>query len=183
MKTTKLDSIDKKNQKKHTHDLGLQLPKDYFSNSKEAITAKIASQKRGKLVLFSRKNIFWAAAASIILLFAVEFFKPNKFETTSPSTNFVSDSDNALRNESLTNNTLSASTEDVLLTSLFIDDSHVNEYIANYIKEEIITNMLNLITPNEDVLLSSLFIDDNHVNEYVDNFIRESIIANVLNAK
>ena len=40
MKTTNLDSFDQRNQKKHTKDLGLQLPKDYFSKSKANFVSK-----------------------------------------------------------------------------------------------------------------------------------------------
>jgi len=180
MKTTKQDSFDKKNQKKHTTDLGLQLPEGYFSNSKEEIISKIASHKRAKLVIFSRKNVFWAAAASVILLFSVEFFKPREFESTNPVTNFVSDTDDAFQNKSASNNTLSTSTEDVILTSLFVEDSTLNEYVDNYIKEAIINNVLDLMTSKEDVLLSSLFVEDSHVDEYVENFIKEAIINKVL---
>ena len=141
MKTTNLDSFDQRNQKKHTKDLGLQLPKDYFSKSKANILAQVSSKKRGKLIIFSRKTIVWSTTVAALLIFTITLFKPNDFSATDNITTFVSDTIDAFQNESATNNDLVTSTEDVLLASLFVDESHVNEYVDNYIKAELINHV------------------------------------------
>lgn len=141
MKTKKLDSLDKKIRKTHTEHLGLQIPENYFSNSKENILAQISNEKRGKILPFSRKNIVWFAAAAAILVFSIMVFNPNEFQTSNPIITFVSDSVDILKNESLANNELTTSEDDILLTSLFVDDNHINEFVDNYIMEDIISNI------------------------------------------
>ena len=141
MKTTNLDSFDQRNQKKHTKDLGLQLPVDYFSKSKANILAQVSSKKRGKLIIFSRKTIVWSTTVAALLIFTITLFKSNEFSSTGTITNIVSDTVSAFQNESATNNDLVTSTEDVLLASLFVEESHVNEYVDNYIKAELINHV------------------------------------------
>ncbi|MDP3352987.1 MAG: hypothetical protein Q8S44_04530 [Flavobacteriaceae bacterium] len=141
MKTTKLDSFDQRNQKKHIEDLGLQLPEDYFSKSKANILSQVSSKKRGKLMIFSRKTIVWSTTVAALLIFTITLFKHNESSSTDTITNMVSDTVNAFQNENITNNNFVVSAEDVLLASLFVEESHVNEYVDNYIKEEIINHV------------------------------------------
>lgn len=141
MKTTKLDSLDKKIQKTHSEKLGLQIPENYFSESKENILAQISNKKRGKLVMFSRKNIIWFTTAAAVLIFTVMIFKQNEFPAAEPVITFVTDSIDVLKNESLANNEVVTYEEDILLTSLFVDDNQINEFVDNYIIEDIIDNM------------------------------------------
>lgn len=141
MKTTKLDSFDQRNQKKHTEELGLQVPEDYFSKSKANILSQTSSKKRGRLIMFSRKTIVWSTTVAALLLITITIFKPDEFSSTNTITNIVSDTVSAFQNENAINNDVVISTEDVLLASLFVEESHVNEYVDNYIKEEIINHV------------------------------------------
>jgi hypothetical protein len=141
MKTTKLDSFDQKNHKKHEEDLGLHLPEDYFSKSKANILSQVSSKKRSKLIMFSRKTIVWSTTVAALLIFTITLFKHNEFSTTGTITNIVSDTISAFQNENAINNDVVISTEDVLLASLFVEESNVNAYVDNYIKEEIINHV------------------------------------------
>lgn len=141
MKTTKLDSFDQKNQKKHTEDLGLQLPADYFTQSKTNILSQVSSKKRSKLIMFFRKTIVWSTSVAALLIFTITIFKHNEFSTTDTITNMVSDTVSAFQNENTINNDVEISTEDVLLASLFVEESNVNAYVDNYIKEGIINHI------------------------------------------
>lgn len=136
MKTKKLDVFDQRNQKIHTKDLGLQLPEDYFTKSKSSILSQVSSKKRSKLIMLSRKAIIWSTAVAALLIFTITIFKNNEFSQTGTITNYASDSVTAIQNENITINDPNISTEDILLTSLFVEESNVNEYVDNYIKEE-----------------------------------------------
>lgn len=142
MKTTKLDSFDQKNQKKHIKDLGLQLPVDYFAQSKTNILSQVSNKKPGKLLIFSRKTIIWSATIAAILIIVVTVFKPNDFFATDHITNLVSDSIEAFQKENITNIN-QVSSEDVLLASLFVEENKVNEYVDNYLKEELIKHVVS----------------------------------------
>ena len=141
MKTKKPDSFDQRNQKKHTEDLGLQLPADYFSKSKATILSQVSSKKRGKLIMLSRKIVVWSATAAALLILAISIFNHNDFSPTGTIPNVVSDSVTIIQNENSTNNDFTTSTDDILLTSLFVEESNVNEYVDNYIKEAVINHV------------------------------------------
>jgi len=141
MKTKKLDSLDKKIQKVHTEHLGFQIPENYFSESKENILAQISTKKRGKLVLFSRKNSIWFTSAAAVLIFSIMVFKPNEFPATEPVITFVTDSIDGLKNEGLANNEAAISEDDILLTSLFVDDNQINEFVDTNFIEDIVDHM------------------------------------------
>jgi len=142
MKTTKLDSFDQKNQKKHTEDLGLQLPADYFAQSKTNILSQVSKKKRGKLIIFSRKTIIWSATIAALVILVVTIYKPNDFSATDNVTTLVIDSIEAFQKENTTNIN-QVSSEDVLLASLFVEESQVNDYVDNYLKEELIKHVAN----------------------------------------
>lgn len=142
MKTKKLDSFDKRNQKKHTEELGLQLPEDYFSKSKAAILSQVLNKKRSKLIVFSRKTIVWSTTIAAMLILTITLFRQNNFSATDHITTFVSDSIDAFNPKLITKNGFETTKEDVLLASLFVDDKHVNEYVDNYIKEKLINDLL-----------------------------------------
>ena len=122
----------------HKNDLGLGVPENYFSTSKNELLAKIASEKKTKIVPLYQNKIIWFVAAGIALLMALTVFKPNVFPSIDKNPSIVSDTVNKFQNLDLVYNLFLTDKQDITVSSLFMDDTEINNYIANNIIEEIL---------------------------------------------
>ncbi len=130
------NNIDLEN--KHKNDLGLGVPGNYFSTSKNELLTKIASEKKTKIVPLYQNKLIWFAVAGIALFIALTVFKPNAFPSIDKNPSIVSDTVNKYQNLDLVYNLLLNDYQDIMVTSLFMDDTDISNYIANNIIEEIL---------------------------------------------
>ena len=136
-------ALDKKMQSVHTKDLGLDIPQDYFSKSKIEILAKVGNENKGKLVSLYSNKIFWAAAAGIALLIAISIYRTNLVPQIDAIPTIVSDSIERLNTEGLVNEDAELGERDILITSLFVEETEIDEFVNNYMLEEAISDELN----------------------------------------
>ena len=129
-------SFDRKIYEIHSEELGLHVPKDYFSKSKIEILEKVSNKKRKKLNIFSRETIVWSVAASIAIIFALTVFKPNLLPSIDHTPSIVSDSIDHLKNYGLAQ--AEPTENDILITSLFVSDNEIDEFVDNYVLEELV---------------------------------------------
>ena len=122
----------------HKNDLGLGVPENYFSTSKNELLAKIASEHKTKVVPLYQNKLIWFVAAGIALLIALTVFKPNVFPSIDKNPSIVSDTVNKFQNLDLVYNLFLTDKQDITVSSLFMDDTEINNYIANNIIEEIL---------------------------------------------
>ncbi|TVZ56260.1 hypothetical protein OD91_1542 [Lutibacter sp. Hel_I_33_5] len=108
------NTLDVNTEKRHNTDLGLKIPEDYFSKSKQSILNKIADEEKGKVVPLYRNLYVWSAAAVIALLFTVFVFNP--FE-----------SQNEFEN-------------DILIASLVTEDANVDQLLEEFVNDELLTD-------------------------------------------
>ena len=139
----------------HTKELGFTIPEDYFKTSKNEILNKISTEKESKLNFFNKRRVVWLAAASIALLITFTLFKPNTFTIIKNVPTIVSDSLHKIQDGNLIDQYFT-SEENVILTSLFIDEAHIDSYVASYIAEDIL------------------------IDEYLDNYILDEIMNDEL---
>ena len=128
----------KKLHKIHTEELGIDVPEGYFSISKNDILDKTVNQKPIGVVSIFRKKIVWMVAASILLLVSISVFTPNNNLSLKRIPEIVSDSVIKLKNDKLNFENITSIENDILITSLFVDDDEVEELVDNYIIEELI---------------------------------------------
>lgn len=149
-----MEAKDKMNQMKdnelnqiHSDALGLKIPENYFSNSKNEILNKVLAEKETKVIPFYKKRTTWLAAASVTLLLGLSIFRTYNSQNQESITNQLADSivqldtknsatatpnnNNPIPNYSLTNE------NDILVSSLFVEDKEIDEYITNYILNDI----------------------------------------------
>lgn len=150
------DSFEKKLDKMHSDDLGLSLPKDYFAKSKNEILDRINSEKSSNIISLYKSKIFWFAAAGIALIIALSVFKPNFLPSTDPMPSIVSDTLEQIQNFNLANDGAIIE-DDILVTSLFVAENQIDNYVDNYIVEE------SLIDEYIDSYLLDEMIDDTSV--------------------
>ncbi|MDO9137754.1 MAG: hypothetical protein Q7U21_08025 [Lutibacter sp.] len=136
LKTDEQISFDRKMKEMHSSALGLKTPENYFSASKIEILEKVSNQKQERFNIFSRKRIAWAAAATIAIIFAVSVFKPNALPSFNNVPAIVSDTINYLQNNNLAQGEFKE--DDILITSLFVPDNEIDEFVNNYVLEELV---------------------------------------------
>lgn len=105
-------------EKIHKKDLGLELPNDYFKNSKMAILEKIkeeekTAQQTKVIPLYRKKAVIWVASVVAIFLVFIAVYNP-----------FLSEE---------------ISADDVLIASLLTDESNVDNLVDDYVNDELLT--------------------------------------------
>lgn len=136
LQTGSQTTFDSKMHEMHSEKLGFQVPEDYFSKSKMEILEKVSNQKEKSFNIFSRKRIVWFAAATIAIIVALTVFKPNAYPSIDKIPAIVSDTIDNLKNDGLANNELEEN--DILITSLFIADNEIDEFVDDYVLEELV---------------------------------------------
>ncbi|WP_303316787.1 hypothetical protein Q4Q34_08255 [Flavivirga abyssicola] len=129
--------LDKNMQKLHTEELGLSIPENYFSQSKQDILDKISDKtEHKKPVFFLKKPFVWYAAASVILLIAITIVKSNNSLHIDNSQTIVLDTIKQLDKTKFESDSNPFAEDDILVTSLFIEENDIDEFIDNYVLEE-----------------------------------------------
>lgn len=128
---------DEKLQKVHVEELGLGMPEDYFSKSKSEILAKVGYEDKSKVVPLYRNKIVWAAAAAIALLVVLTVFRTNRIPQIDGIPTIVSDTIEQL-NKGLANEDAVKEENDILISSLFVEDSEIDEFVDNYMLKKAI---------------------------------------------
>ncbi len=172
MKTSKHTNPDlklhelnnQKLKKKHSEELGLNVPEDYFSNSKSEILSKVLTKKEPKLISIYRKRNIWIAAASIALIFGLTVFKPFSVLNFNDSPMVVMDSVD------------DASIEKVVVADSPAVYQKYNE--ADLVSTKESGNGVtseNVESVENDIVVESLFMEENEINESVNNYMLEDI--------
>ncbi|WBX77014.1 hypothetical protein PG911_01775 [Tenacibaculum ovolyticum] len=108
------NTFDVNTEKKHKSDLGLNIPEGYFSKSKQAVLDKTVFEKKSKVIPLYKNMYAWSAVAVVALLFILTVYSPLM------NTNEIDD--------------------DILIASLVIEDSDVDQLLENYVNEELLTD-------------------------------------------
>lgn len=134
-KTTDQKALEEKLQKMHNEDLGLGMPEDYFSKSKSEILAKVGIEDKSRVLPLYRNKMFWAAAAAIAVLFVLTVFRTRTIPQIDGIPAIVSDTIEQLNN-GLANEDFYQGENDILISSLFVEDTELDEFVDNYMLEE-----------------------------------------------
>lgn len=131
--------FDKKIREKHREELGYSLPKDYFKNSKIEILESINSGKRGRLILFSKRNVGWTmVAAGLALLVTLNVFRTGGVTGIEEIETILSDSLNQQKNSHLAMEEEASAEDDILVSSLFVEDDDIDDFIDSYVLDEMV---------------------------------------------
>ena len=122
----------------HKNDLGYGIPKDYFSNSKKELENMILTPKKRKVVFLNKRSVIWIAASVITIFVALTVFKPSALPNINSFPEIVADSIESFKNKSLTNDSDFYLEDDISIASLFVNDSEIDEYVENFILQDII---------------------------------------------
>ncbi|MCF2874487.1 MULTISPECIES: hypothetical protein [unclassified Tenacibaculum] len=108
------NTFDMNTQRKHKSDLGLDIPSDYFSKSKQSILEQTVLEKKGKVVSLYKKISIWSAVAVVTLLFTLAVYNPI--------------------------GTSSDEESDILIASLVTEEADVDKLLEDYVNDELLTD-------------------------------------------
>jgi len=136
LQTGSQTSFDSKMHEMHSEELGLKTPENYFSTSKSDILEKVSNQKRIRFNIFSKERIIWSVAATIAIILALTVFKPNALPEMDEIPAIVSDTIDQLKTNGLAQDEFEEN--EILITSLFISDNEIDEFVDDYVLEELV---------------------------------------------
>ena len=162
------DSLKKSLAQEHKHYLGMDVPDDYFSNSKDTILKSVQPKEVQKRTVFWLKpSIAYPLAASILLLIALTFWWQTNTNENNPE---MMDVEVAVSPNEL------GITDDFLVTSLFVDDAEIDQFVDGYITEEIIVEAELSEQRLENLFINSLLIEDSVIHGYLDENLIENLV-------
>jgi len=161
------DDIDKKElAQEHKEYLGLDVPDNYFSKSKDNILKSLPMEKEQKRTVFGlRPMIAYPIAASIIILIGFTIWlqnDPSTIEQQKANIEQISSMD--------------LISDDVLVTSLLVEDADMDEFIDEIILNEIIVDAELSEQQLENIFINSLFVEDSMINGYIDQSLIENVV-------
>lgn len=163
----KEDSIKDSLAQEHKDYLGLDVPDNYFSQSKQDILKHVSMTNQNKRTVFGLKPIYaYPLAASIILLLGVFIWMMQvDTEMVNPQAMDVAEVDFTNLNDA-----------DVLITSLMVDDSDINIYMDQLIIEKVFVEVGQTDQELENLFINSLLIDDSKADDYLKNGLLENFL-------
>tara|TARA_R110001632_G_scaffold198615_2_gene320934 strand:+ start:11 stop:529 length:519 start_codon:yes stop_codon:yes gene_type:complete len=140
----------------HKEYLGMDVPKDYFKNSKANILDLIAEKEVKKVVpMFYVRRPFQVAASLVILIGLSIILR-------------LSNSD-AIEDISIASN-------DILIESLFIEDTDMNQFVNDIVVNEIMMEAEVSEQKLENIFINSLFVEDSLIDSYTNKSLLDNII-------
>ena len=152
--------------KLHKEKLGMDIPEDFFSKSKANILDAIPKTEESKQTVFWLKPIIaYPLAASIVLLIGITFWLQNDITNVE---------------QKITNiekiNSMDINSEDFLVTSLLVEDEEINQFMDDFIMDEIIVDAELSEQQLENIFINSLFVEDSLINSYIDKNLIENVV-------
>ena len=172
----KRSETDKKEEMKnlgqrHKEHLGMEVPKGYFSSSKQSILENLHSQpaqKENEGRLFRlRKNRGYALAASILLLVSLSIWFFNRPGTQGPEPIEAPVAGSLYVFED---------SEDLLLTSLLVEEEEIGSFVDEVLLNEIVVKAELSEQELENIFLNSLIEDDSAADDYLEESLMKQIV-------
>ncbi|MBD0777046.1 hypothetical protein HPE56_04495 [Maribacter sp. ANRC-HE7] len=161
------DDIDKKGlAQAHKEYLGMNVPDNYFSISKNNILKSLPMEKEQKRTVFGLKPmIAYPIAASLILLIGFTIWLQNDPTTIEPQDANV---------EQI--NSMDLNSDDFLVSSLLVDDADMDGFMDDYILNEIIVDAELSEQQLENIFINSIIIEDSLIDDYIEKSLIENVV-------
>ena len=161
------DKIHKKElAQEHKEYLGMDVPDNYFSKSKETILHSLPIEKERTSMVFGLKPfIAYPLAASFLILVGIFVWLQNDTTAVNPKIT------NTETIESLV-----VDSDDFLVNSLLVEDDNLDAFIDDFIVNEILVEADLSEQQLENMFINSLFIEDSLLDSYIDENLIENIV-------
>ena len=133
-------SFDRSMKQKHKEDLGLGLPENYFSASKERILSLTTEKKKEGKVVKLRKAVIWAVAAGIAVILTLTVFNENAVEKVDGISTKISDTLEQIKLNPRGADHPYTAYDYALIASLFLNEDQIDRYAEDHFLQEIIVD-------------------------------------------
>lgn len=154
--------------KHHKKYLGTEIPENYFASSRVSILEKIKSEEIKEAIQPKKQLVFWMqpsfkyiAAASLVFALGLTIWMQN-LETSNANITISIDE--------------VAYGNDVLLESLFIEESEIETFTNATLFNEVVVKAELSEQKLENLILNTLIIEDSLLDDYIDDKFVETII-------
>lgn len=137
----------------HKEYLGMDVPQDYFKNSKSDILDLISEEKQVP-VFYLRKSFQVAASIAILVCLSVII----RMSTSENNIDF------------------DIASNDVLIESLFVEDTDMNAFVNDIVVKEIVVEAEMSEQNLENIFMNSLFVEDS----LIDSYTKKSVLDNII---
>lgn len=166
MKNNNNKSLQKGITKSHRDLLGMDVPKGYFSNSKEEILKAVSKPEKKTTRVFVLKPILkYSIAATVVIILGLTFFFRLQTKPIVPYTNTLDNTRSVILEEDPT-----------LINSLFINNEEMDAFLDSYVMNEIMIKIQESELDFDNILINSLMIDDSSLDNYIDESLLENIV-------
>jgi len=160
------DSQKRELVQEHKEYLGMDVPDDYFSKSKDTILNSIPiDNERTSKVIRLKPLIAYPIAASLLILVGIFVW----LQIDTPAVNPKITNSEKIQS-------LDVDSEDFLVTSLLVEDDNLDAFLDDFIVNEILVEAELSEQQLENMIINSLFIEDS----LLDSYINESLIENIV---
>lgn len=153
--------------KQHKEMLGMDVPENYFANSRANIMKKVSgSAGTTQKVFYMRPAFRYAIAAMVVLLIGLGI-----------SLTLLSDSNPEVPISNMENLELAQmADEDIIITSLLVDDENLDVFLDQYLLDGVLVKAELNEQEFDDVFMNSLLVKDSLLDTYIDDHFIEDII-------
>ncbi len=160
------DTHKKELAQEHKDYLGMDIPDNYFSKSKNDILKRLPMENEKKRTVFGLKPfIAYPIAASIVLLIGITMWMQNDTTKINPKITNIE-----------TINSFDIDSDDFLVSSLLIDDDKMDAFMDDFIMNEILVEAELSEQQLDNLFINSLFVEDSLINGYIDKNLIENIV-------
>ncbi|MBT8178973.1 MAG: hypothetical protein HKP60_07635 [Eudoraea sp.] len=151
----------------HKEKLGMEVPENYFANSRSSIMEKVSSSEKKTTSVFYMRPVFrYAIAATVILLVSLGI-----------TLKILSDSDSDVIIPSEENLELaSMADDDYLITSILVSNEDLEFFLDQYLLEGILVKAELNEQEFDNVFMNSLLVKDSLIDTYIDDHFIDDII-------
>lgn len=152
----------------HREYLGMQVPDDYFKQSKEIILKSIPMKNEQERRVFGlNRFIAYPIAASILILVAVAFWLQYRGTENVPVQQETKVA--GVWERGMTEG-------DFLVNALLVDEAEMSRFADDYLFEQIVVKAELSEQQLEEFFINTMLVEDSLVNDYLDEGLVEHIV-------
>lgn len=153
--------------KKHKEILGMDVPENYFANSRAGLMKKVPDSTGTTQQVFYMRPVFrYAIAAMVVLMVGLGI-----------SLTLISDSNSEVPISNVENLELAQmEDEDIIITSLLVGDESLEVFLDQYLLDGVLVKAELNEQEFDDVFMNSLLVKDSLLDTYIDDHFIDDII-------
>ena len=137
----------------HQNELGMNVPENFFTQSKESIMDLVKEEKKSVPVFYLQRSFQVAASIAVLVILTFVFQLSSNKEAE-----------------------VYVASDDVLIESLLVEDGSINTFLEDVLVAEVVVEAEKSEQELENVFLNSLFVEDTLLDDYTKKSLLDHVI-------